>query len=90
VKRAVRATVHGRVQGVGFRYAAREAARALGLCGWVRNQPDGSVELHAEGEPAALSRLEAWLAKGPPGAAVQRVDRSEAEASGLDRFEIRR
>lgn len=90
MKRALHAIVHGRVQGVGFRYAAREAARALGLCGWVRNQSDGSVELHAEGAADALARFEAWLAKGPPGAAVERIDRREDEAADADEFEIRR
>ena len=47
----------GQVQGVGFRYRARWAAQALGLTGWVENNWDGSVELEAQGDPAALDRL---------------------------------
>lgn len=49
--------IDGRVQGVGFRYRAKHAADYLGLTGWVRNLPDGSVEMEAQGSPAALARL---------------------------------
>lgn len=65
--------VQGRVQGVGFRWFVREQARALGLAGWVRNLPSGSVELVAAGEVDALQRLDAALRAGPPGAQVERV-----------------
>jgi acylphosphatase len=61
----------GRVQGVGFRWFARERARALSLAGWVRNLPDGAVEVAAEGAADALASFEAALRSGPPGAHVQ-------------------
>jgi acylphosphatase len=62
--------VIGRVQGVGFRYSAIHEARRLGINGTVSNQPDGSVEVVAEGEADSLARLAAWLRKGPPGSHV--------------------
>jgi acylphosphatase len=69
-----RATVEGRVQGVGFRaYAAREARR-LGLQGWVRNEVDGSVLVVAEGDDRAADAFLAWLRHGPPSARVTAVD----------------
>jgi acylphosphatase len=64
----------GRVQGVGFRWFVRERARELRLAGWVRNNRDGSVEVAAEGDAAALARLRAALEHGPPGADVVAVD----------------
>ncbi len=65
--------VTGRVQGVGFRYhAAREAAR-LGLVGWVRNEPDGSVLAHAEGPDSAVAQFVAWCGAGPAYARVRGV-----------------
>jgi acylphosphatase len=66
--------VRGRVQGVGFRWFVRETARDLGLAGWVRNRPDGTVEVAAEGSAVTLERLRDELQKGPPGAAVTSVD----------------
>ena len=68
------AVVHGRVQGVNFRYYTVRTARRLGLTGWVANQRDGTVETVAEGSPDALGRFQAFLHDGPPSAAVLRVD----------------
>lgn len=62
--------VAGRVQGVGFRWYVREEGRRLGLAGWVRNRPDGSVELAARGDAAALEQLARSVRAGPPGAHV--------------------
>jgi len=73
-RRALRAVVHGRVQGVGFRWSAVREARSLGLSGMVANRPDGTVEVIAEGDAARLARLITWLEKGPPGARVSSVD----------------
>ena len=70
--------VRGRVQGVGFRWFVRETARELGLAGWVRNRPDGVVEVAAEGSAATLERLREQLRNGPPGAVVTSVDDIEA------------
>mgnify|MGYP003513092920 FL=1 len=65
--------VEGRVQGVGYREACMDEARALGLHGWVRNRLDGSVEVLLQGPVDAVSRLQAWLHEGPPLARVDRV-----------------
>ncbi len=72
-----RIVVHGRVQGVGFRYATVEAARALGVDGWVRNRRDGTVEALLQGEEDAVERAIAWARRGPPAARVERVDIAE-------------
>lgn len=65
--------VSGVVQGVGFRWFVRERARRLGLAGWVRNLPDGSVEVAAAGDAEQLRLLRAELQQGPSGAAVDRL-----------------
>jgi len=84
---ARRIVVHGRVQGVGFRYATVEAARALGVDGWVRNRRDGTVEALLQGEEDAVERAIAWARRGPPAASVERVDIEETGSSpGLAGF----
>lgn len=65
--------ISGRVQGVGFRWFARERARALGLAGWVRNRADGSVEVAAEGPDGDVNAFVLELRDGPPGASVSSV-----------------
>ncbi len=65
--------VTGRVQGVGFRFTTVDQARRLGVPGWVRTQPDGSVEALVEGERAAVEGLVRFLHRGPPGAWVEDV-----------------
>ncbi len=76
------AVVHGRVQGVGFRFFVYHHARALGLRGFVRNLADGSVEVYAEGARAALEDLRRLLGEGPSAAVVTRVDARFGEARG--------
>lgn len=77
--------VSGRVQGVYFRASAREAARRLGLRGWVRNLPDGRVEALASGPAAAVDAFARWLADGPPQARVTAVtSEASAESPGED------
>jgi acylphosphatase len=71
--------VTGRVQGVGFRAFARDAARALGVHGWVRNAPDGSVEIEASGGADAMAAFARRVRAGPPWARVAAV-REEARA----------
>jgi DNA ligase D-like protein (predicted 3'-phosphoesterase) len=87
--RAIRATISGRVQGVGFRAAVRRRARALGLQGWVRNADDGTVAIHAEGAAAAVDALLALLREGPRGASVARVDVEEVRVEGHEQFAVR-
>ncbi|MDQ8162836.1 MAG: acylphosphatase [Gemmatimonadota bacterium] len=78
--------VEGEVQGVGFRWFVRERARALGLSGVVRNEPDGAVVLHVAGDSAALDALESTVRVGPSGSRVVEVLRRELtsfDAEGL-------
>jgi acylphosphatase len=87
----VHLTVEGLVQGVSFRAYTVEEARRLGVRGWVRNLPDGRVELEAEGERPALEALVAWCRRGPPAARVSDVRASWSAPRGdLGPFETRR
>ena len=72
--RRIRAIVSGRVQGVAYRASTVTEARRLGLVGWVKNRPDGSVELEAEGPEEMIAALLRWCHEGPPAAKVDRVD----------------
>jgi acylphosphatase len=69
-----RVKASGRVQGVWFRESCRREAEAAGVTGWVRNNPDGSVEAVFQGEPAAVARMRRWMRSGPPRAVVTHVD----------------
>lgn len=79
--------ITGRVQGVWFRESMRREAERLGVDGWVRNRPDGSVEAVVQGTDDAIAALVAWAKKGPPLAHVDRVDLSETEGeySGFEK-----
>ena len=89
-QRRLEATVHGYVQGVGFRWRTREIARRLNLRGYVRNRPDRTVQVVAEGSERALQELLAYLREGPSAASVARVEEhwlpSRGEFAG---FEVR-
>jgi acylphosphatase len=90
VQKRLEATVHGYVQGVGFRYWVREQARWLNLRGYVRNLPDRTVEVVAEGSEQDLASLLALLHNGPPSASVRQVDSGWHSVSGRFRgFEVR-
>ena len=83
--------IRGRVQGVGYRASTYEQARALGLRGWVRNEPDGSVTAVAEGSRAGLESLREFCKQGPPSARVVGIEDEWSEGTGdLPVFEIRR
>lgn len=85
----IQATIQGRVQGVSFRYYTQKEAQRLGLTGWVRNQPDGSVMTVAEGTEENLQIFVQFLHQGPPAARVSHVDLTWQEASGkFTRFEV--
>jgi acylphosphatase len=87
---AFSALVEGRVQGVGFRYSCYAEARRIGLSGWVRNTPEGDVEVWAEGTREKLENFLTWLRRGPPGARVDRVKCRQPAALGIYRdFSIR-
>lgn len=84
----VRVAVHGFVQGVGFRVATLRRARSLGVAGFVRNRPDGSVEAVFEGRDDAVAALVEWCRRGPRGARVDRLDLLEEEPAGADGFDL--
>ena len=67
-------TVDGRVQGVWFRAGTKEKAEELGLTGWVMNRPNGTVEIHAQGEKSQLENFIAWCRQGTPAAKVTSLD----------------
>ncbi|MDR2343214.1 MAG: acylphosphatase [Spirochaetaceae bacterium] len=79
------ATVRGRVQHVGFRYYACVEAERFGVCGWIRNNSSGEVEVHAEGEAENLKKFLSWLNKGPPHGRVDSVNISRCAPSGTYR-----
>jgi len=82
--------ISGLVQGVFFRANTKERAISLGLTGWVRNLPDGRVEVVAEGEEEKLKELVKWCHKGPPAARVKMVEVSWEEYHGeFEDFQIR-
>ncbi|WP_258103328.1 acylphosphatase [Marinoscillum sp. MHG1-6] len=80
----------GRVQGVFYRASTKAKADELGLTGWVRNEPDGSVQIRAEGSVDAIESLITWCKKGPEFAAVRSVEVKEVEWEDFESFEIRR
>ena len=82
--------ISGRVQGVYFRASARDVARSLGLRGYVRNEPDGSVYIEVEGEEKALAEFADWCRKGPPRAHVSEIQIQEDTVQNLGDFDIRR
>ncbi len=87
---ARRFLVRGRVQGVGFRWFVEREADILKLAGWVRNNPDGTVEVLAIGTREQVADLRLRLQQGPRAARVDNVEESEAEAvAGLDSFQVR-
>lgn len=78
------------MQGVGYRDACWRCAQDLGLSGWVRNLPDGTVEVEAEGRPQDLTALVIWCERGPQPARVISVSSKRIAPAGGDWFEIRR
>jgi DNA ligase D-like protein (predicted 3'-phosphoesterase) len=87
--KAVRATVRGEVQEVGFRDATLSKARELGALGWVRNGEDSEVLAHAEGPEAVVEQLLAFLREGPPAARVSEVEAEPVKVEGHEQFVIR-
>jgi DNA ligase D-like protein (predicted 3'-phosphoesterase) len=86
---AIRAAVRGRVHGVGFRDATARKARQLGVMGWVRNEDDGSVRVHAEGSEETVGELTEFLREGPRGARVEELEIDAAKVEGHEQFAVR-
>lgn len=86
---AIRATVGGQVQGVGFRDATVRRARELGVLGWVRNGEDGTVQVHAEGLADAVQQLTSFLHKGPRHARVTELSMEKVRVEGHEQFAVR-
>lgn len=84
-----RVVVSGWVQGVWFRESCRRQAQALGVAGWVRNNPDGTVEAGLEGEAAAVGTLIDWMRVGPRHARVTDVAVTEEPPTGEHAFVVR-
>ncbi|HSG02788.1 MAG TPA: acylphosphatase [Marinobacterium sp.] len=82
--------ISGRVQGVWFRQFARQQAESYGVCGYVRNLPNGRVEAVLSGESGAVRQVEAWLNKGPELALVTEVEAAEVSYQPFEEFEVRR
>ena len=86
---AARYVIQGRVQGVGYRYFVLRHAEELGVAGYARNQPDGTVEVVAEGEQGALAQFEDHLKHGPSFARVSGVEREAIAERGASGFHVR-
>jgi acylphosphatase len=86
--KAVDVRIAGMVQGVSFRAYTRQQAEGLGVTGWVRNEPDGSVAGHFEGSDDAVDALVAWCRHGPAYAEVDEVEVTHAETTGASGFVV--
>ncbi len=86
----LKATIHGRVQGVFFRQTTRQEAQRLGLTGWVKNEWNGTVSVVAVGTDEKLKQFETFLHQGPPAAQVNRVEAAwSAAQEQFERFDVR-
>jgi len=86
--RHINLKIYGQVQGVFFRQGVKDMALELGLAGFVRNEPDGSVYLEIEGEESALEKMAEFCRNGPPGAKVNSLDISEGAVQNFTGFNI--
>jgi acylphosphatase len=84
-----RVIVSGHVQGVFFRASCRDAARSLGVAGWVSNEPDGTVQAVFEGDAGAVEGMVAWCHTGTPQSRVDDVDVIDEEPTGEQGFRTR-
>lgn len=88
-KKAVKLYVYGKVQGVGFRYYTHKKAKELSITGFVKNLPDGSVYIEAEGEFNSLENLICWCGTGPSWARVVKVEKQETQLHNFTKFEVK-
>ena len=85
---AIHIIVCGKVQGVWFRAGSKEKAGELGILGWVKNRPEGTVEINAEGEKSQLDNFIAWCRKGTPAANVTSLDINPMPLQNFTSFKI--
>lgn len=90
MKKHFKIKITGRVQGVWYRASTERKAKELGLCGFVKNEPDGSVYAEAEGTDEQLKKFITWCKSGPPLAKVNSVDIESGQIVGFPDFEVRR
>ena len=88
--KTVHIKVHGRVHGVYFRQSTQEQAEALQISGWVRNMPDGTVEMMVTGDDKSIDQLTRWCHQGPRKAVVNKVEVTDAPLNKFTSFEIQR
>ncbi|MBW2592033.1 MAG: acylphosphatase [Deltaproteobacteria bacterium] len=81
--------IYGRVQGVAFRYSTLDKAKELGIKGFVKNEPDGTVYAEAEGDDTSLKTFVRWCCRGPASACVDKVDVKEGPVKGYYDFRIK-
>jgi len=89
MQKSVFISVYGRVQGVGFRFHTHKKALELGIKGFVRNKPDGSVYIEAEGQSKDVDEFVDWCRLGPEWARVDRLEKQFGNLLGYDKFEIK-
>ncbi len=87
-RKRIRGRVIGKVQGVFYRASAKSLADDLGITGWVRNSPDGSVEFECQGMESDLEKFLLWTRKGPDWARVDSLEQSEIHLKEESAFEI--
>jgi len=90
MKKHFKLKITGRVQGVWYRASTERKANELGICGFVKNEPNGSVYAEVEGTETQLKNLITWCKSGPPLANVLSVNIEEGEVCGFENFEVRR
>jgi len=90
MKKCLKLTVSGRVQGVWYRASTERKAKELGICGFVQNESNGDVYIECEGTDEQLNLLIAWCKKGPPLASVSNIKIEIGEMLGFDSFSIKR
>ena len=81
-------TIHGKVQGVFYRASTKEKAEELGVKGFVRNEPDGTVYIEAEADPQTLEKFIAWCGEGSPAADPTKIDKKEDEVKNFTGFRV--
>lgn len=88
MKKHLNVSVDGSVQGVGFRYYAKQQAQQNNICGWIINRCDGSVYLEIEGEPKDLDHFLRWCHQGPDDSLVEKINIIDSPVENLDGFKI--